>query len=226
MTTSEHPGFFITLEGIEGVGKSTCLKFITKYLTKKNIPHIVTREPGGTLFAEEIRALLLHRHQEPVHPDTELLLLFAGRAQHLSQVILPALEAGKWVISDRFTDASYAYQGGGRNMPEKKIALLENLVQGNFRPNLVLLLDAPVRKALRRTYRRKQQDRIEQEKENFFRKVRRVYLQRAEAFPKRYRIINAAKPLSHVKRELLSVLEPLVLNHVAAIESKNVETNK
>jgi len=226
MTTSETPGFFMTLEGIEGVGKSTCLKFITKYLNKKNIPHIATREPGGTLLAEEIRALLLHRQQEPIHPDTELLLLFASRAQHLSQVILPALEAGKWVISDRFTDASYAYQGGGRNIPEKKIALLENLVQGNFRPDLVLLLDAPVKKALQRTYRRKQQDRIEQEKENFFRKVRRVYLQRAEAFPKRYHIINAAKPLSHVKREVLSMLELLVLNHAAIIENKNVDINK
>jgi dTMP kinase len=221
--TSELPGLFITLEGIEGVGKSTCLKFISKYLQRKNISFITTREPGGTPFAEEIRNLLLHHHDEPVESNTELLLLFAARAQHLSQVILPALQNGQWVISDRFTEATYAYQGGGRNIPEKKISILENLVQDNFRPDLILLLDAPVTKALRRTHRRKQKDRIEQEKENFFRKVRRTYLQRAEAHPKRYRIVNAAKSLSYVKRELQEILDPFIEQFVPSLENNDEE---
>jgi len=201
---------FITLEGIEGVGKSTCLRFISKYLEKKKIPHVVTREPGGTPFAEEIRHLLLHHHQEEVNPHTELLLMFASRAQHLSAFILPALERGEWVICDRFTDASYAYQGGGRGIEEKKIAAVETLVQDNFRPDLTLLLDAPVKKALRRTARRGQQDRIEREKEKFFRKVRNAYLQRASTNPKRYRVINAARPLSQVKNELRGIIDALV----------------
>jgi dTMP kinase len=203
---------FITLEGIEGVGKSTCLRFISKYLQRKKISHVVTREPGGTPYAEEIRHILLHHHQETVSPNTELLLMFASRAQHLSAFIFPALERGDWVICDRFTDASYAYQGGGRRIPEKKIATLENLVQENFRPDITIVLDAPVRKALRRTVRRGQQDRIEREKENFFRRVRKAYLQRAETSKKRYHVINAARPLSQVKRELGEILDALILH--------------
>jgi dTMP kinase len=226
---NEYSGLFITLEGIEGVGKSTCLKYIKKYLEKKNIPHVITREPGGTPLAEEMRSLLLHRYEEAIHPDTELLLLFAGRAQHLYQVIFPALKEGKWVISDRFTDASYAYQSGGRGIAEKKIALLENLVQENFRPNLVLLLDAPVKRALLRTSRRKQPDRIEREKEKFFHNVRRVYLERAHAQPRRYRIINASRPLSVVKRRIMQILDDWIVRHSpdksTVIKSKEKENH-
>lgn len=205
-------GLFITLEGIEGVGKSTCIRFLSNYLKRKGIPFVITREPGGTPFAEEIRHLVLHHPTaETVHSDTELLLLFAARAQHLAEVILPALEAGFWVLCDRFTDASYAYQGGGRGIDKKRIEALENWVQDGFRPDLILLLDASVRKALHRTRRRKQLDRIEREEVAFFQRVRRAYLTRAERFPRRYRIIDASKSLSTVKRALQGIIDPLIL---------------
>jgi dTMP kinase len=205
------PGLFITLEGIEGVGKSTCIRYLSGYLKKHGLPFIVTREPGGTPFAEEIRNLLLHHHaDEPIHHDTELLLLFASRAQHVSEVILPALAQGKWVLCDRFTDASYAYQGGGRRVDQKRIQILENWVQEDFRPDMVLLLDAPVKKALYRTKRRKQLDRIEREEISFFRRARNAYLARAEKYPRRYRIVDASKPLSVVKRALQEVINPLI----------------
>lgn len=205
------PGLFITLEGIEGVGKSTCIRYLSRYLTRQGIPFIVTREPGGTPFAEEIRNLILHHHSsEPICPDTELLLLFAARAQHLSEVILPALAEGKWVLCDRFTDASYAYQGGGRRVDQKRIQIIEHWVQEDFRPDYVFLLDAPVKKALHRTRRRAELDRIEREEVSFFRRVRRAYLDRAEKFPRRYRVIDASKPLSVVKQALQSIIDPLI----------------
>ena len=205
------PGLFITLEGIEGVGKSTCIRYLSGYLKRLGVPFIVTREPGGTPFAEEIRNLILHHHSsEIINPDTELLLLFAARAQHISEVVLPALEKGQWVLCDRFTDASYAYQGGGRGVDQKRIQILEHWVQEGFRPDLVLLLDAPVKKALYRTRRRKELDRIEREEVSFFRRVRRAYLDRAEKSPRRYRIVDASKPLSIVKRALQEIISPLV----------------
>jgi len=205
------PGLFITLEGIEGVGKSTCIRYLSRYLKRHGISYIVTREPGGTPFAEEIRKLLLHHHSaEPIHYDTELLLLFAARAQHISEVILPALAEGKWVLCDRFTDASYAYQGGGRRVDQKRIQMLEHWVQEDFRPDVVLLLDAPVKKALYRTRRRKELDRIEREEISFFRRARNAYLARAEKYPRRYRIIDASKPLSAVKKSLQEVIDPLI----------------
>jgi dTMP kinase len=219
MPMTSLPGFFITFEGIEGVGKSTCVKYLAKYLRKHNIPLVVTREPGGTPFAEQIRELLLHHHDETVHPDTELLLLFAGRAQHVSQVILPALRAGHWVVSDRFTDASYAYQGGGRGISMEKISALEKWLLDDFRPNLTLILDAPVRLALKRTRRRRQIDRIENERENFFRKVRRTYLRRAELFAKRCRVIDASKSLSKIKIQLQEILAPFIQDYVEANEN-------
>lgn len=205
-------GFFITLEGIEGVGKSTCLKDVSKYLSSCGIAHQVTREPGGTPFAEEIRRLVLHHPvgAEVISSDTELLLLFAGRAQHLSQLIMPALEQGDWVICDRFTDASFAYQGGGRGIAAKKIALLEDWVQGEFRPDLTLLLDASVHRALSRTMRRKQRDRIESEKEFFFQKVRKAYLERAKQYPERFRLINAGRSLPQVRQQIKGVLDAVI----------------
>lgn len=204
-------GYFITLEGIEGVGKSTCIRFLAKYLTQQHIPFVVTREPGGTPFSEEIRNLLLHHQgEETIHSDTELLLLFASRAQHIAEIILPALAEGKWVLCDRFTDASYAYQGGGRGIDPKRIAVLENLVQDDFRPDLTLLLDAPVKKALYRTRRRKHLDRIEREETSFFRRARKAYLARAQLSTRRYKLIDAAKPLSKVKIQLKEIIDPLI----------------
>lgn len=209
-----HQGLFITLEGIEGVGKSTCLKFIQQYLKQQNIITVATREPGGTPFAEAIRRLLLSPHEEIVSNDAELLLFFAGRAQHIAHLILPALNEGKWVICDRFTDASYAYQCGGRGIPKEKIAILEKFVQGNLRPNLTLLFDAPVKTALSRIIKRGTPDRIEAEKKQFFTKVRNCYLDRAKEEPHRFRIINAARPLSFVKQELRSILDHAIAYHI------------
>lgn len=209
-----HYGFFITLEGIEGVGKSTCLKFLQHYLSKRNINPVITREPGGTPIAEAIRKVLLSPHQEPVCHDTELLLMFAGRAQHISQIILPALQNGQWVLCDRFTDASYAYQGGGRGIPLERIAALEQWVQGDLRPDLTLLFDAPVNTALMRMKKRGKPDRIETEQKHFFTRVRNCYLERAAQEPQRFRIINARKPLAVVKQQLQRIIEEVITHHI------------
>ncbi|MBS4050539.1 MAG: dTMP kinase, partial [Methylomonas sp.] len=160
-------GRFITLEGGEGVGKSTNLQFIRHLLAQKQIDVVLTREPGGTELAEKIRQLLLEKHSESITPQAELLLVFAARAQHVQHVILPALAQGKWVLSDRFTDATYAYQGGGRNMDNRIIAWLESTVQGELRPDLTLLLDAPVETGLLRAQHRGKLDRFESERRDF-----------------------------------------------------------
>lgn len=207
-------GFFLTLEGMEGVGKSTCLKFISKYLQKKQVPFIVTREPGGTPLSEKIRELVLGKQFPDITRDTELLLFFAARAQHVQTVIMPALEKGQWVVCDRFVDTTYAYQGEGRGIAKEHIAVLERWLLGHFRPNLTLLFDAPVNLALSRTRRRGRMDRIESEKQQFFRKVRRCYLERAKHDPKHYQIIDARKPLSVVKERLIQILDAqLVSTH-------------
>ena len=185
---------FITLEGTEGVGKSTALAYIQAYLAQHQVPFVTTREPGGTPLAEKIRT------------TTELLLVFAARAQHLAQVIKPALAAGQWVLCDRFTDATYAYQGGGRGLPNTDIELLETLVQGELRPTLTLWLDAPVELGLSRAAARQQLDRFEEEKAVFFDKVRAVYQQRAEAEPKRYRRIDASLSIDEVQEQIHHVL--------------------
>ncbi len=209
-----HKGLFITLEGIEGVGKSTCSKFIQTSLKQKKSMTLATREPGGTPFAEAIRKLLLTPQQEIVCNDAELLLFFAGRAQHIANLIIPALNDGKWVLCDRFTDASYAYQCGGRGIPKEKIAILEKFVQGNLRPDLTLLFDAPVKTALSRIIKRGKPDRIETEKKQFFTKVRNCYLDRAKEEPNRFRIVNAARPLSFVKQELKNILDQAIGHHI------------
>ena len=201
---------FITLEGTEGVGKSTALAYIQEYLNAHYVPFISTREPGGTPLAEKIRQLLLTKDDEKMAYHTELLLMFAARAQHLQQVIKPALAAKKWVLCDRFTDASYAYQGGGRGLPIHDIAQLESLVQGELRPTLTLWLDAPVELGLQRAAARQELDRFEQEKVDFFQKVRAVYQQRAEAYPQRFRRIDASLPLEQVQAQLKSVLSYFV----------------
>ncbi|PTQ89367.1 dTMP kinase [Agitococcus lubricus] len=204
---------FITLEGTEGVGKSTALGFMQQYLQGHHVPFISTREPGGTPLAEQIRHLLLNKSQEPVAVNAELLLLFAARAQHIEQVIKPALAAKKWVLCDRFTDATYAYQGGGRGVDNQKIALLEQLVQADLRPQLTLWLDAPVEVGLARAAKRQQLDRFEQEKASFFDKVRAIYRQRAQAEPQRFRRIDATASIEDVQAQIQQALAHWVAVH-------------
>lgn len=199
--------YFITLEGIEGMGKTTAMTFIAHYLRQLQIPLVVTREPGGTHIADAIRSLLLNHHTEKMADDTELLLMFASRAQNIAQVIKPALHNQKWVLCDRFTDASYAYQGGGRGLAFEKIAALENLVHPDFQPDMTLLLDAPPELGFSRIKERKTKDRIEKEHLDFFSRVRAVYLQRAEKFPERFRVIDASGDLQSVEQQLTIALK-------------------
>ncbi|WP_020161046.1 dTMP kinase [Methylobacter marinus] len=203
-------GKFITLEGGEGVGKSTNLNFIKGYLQDHGIAVITTREPGGTQLAEKIRLLLLDAGDENISESTELLLMFAARSQHIGQVIEPALAQGKWVVCDRFTDATYAYQGGGRNMEISTIKWLENLVQDSLSPDLTLLLDAPVEIGIERVRERGKLDRFESEKIDFFERVRQAYLRRAELYPDRIKLIKANRPLNDVQRALVDVLRQLI----------------
>jgi len=203
-------GKFITVEGGEGVGKSTNIAFVAETLKSKGIDCIVTREPGGTPLAEEIREVLIQRREEQVVPDTELLLMFAARAQHLNEKILPALEAGTWVVCDRFTDATYAYQSGGRQLSAEKVAVLEDFVQGELRPDMTLLLDAPVEVGMSRASKRAALDRFEEEKVEFFNRVRNTYLKRANAEPKRFVVLDASQTLEEVQADLAQALNGLV----------------
>lgn len=204
MTNNNHalPGKFITLEGSEGVGKSSNLQFIEQYLLDKNIEVITTREPGGTPLAESIRDIVLSPREEIMSDLTELLLIFAARAQHLSTVILPALERGAWVLSDRFTDATYAYQGYARGLPLDVIGQLESLVQKEIRPDLTVILDVEVHLGLERAMNRGELDRIESEKMDFFERVRNGYLSLAKKNPSRYRVIDAAPSLDQVQASI------------------------
>ncbi len=208
-------GKFITLEGSEGSGKSTNLAYIRERLTGQGIDLVVTREPGGTPLGEAIRALLLDHRNTAMCSDTELLLMFAARAQHLAELIVPALDAGKWVLCDRFTDATYAYQGAGRGIAHGRIAQLEQWVQGELRPDLTLFLDVPVALGLQRAGNRGELDRFEREQLTFFERVRAGYLQQAsEAAPQRYRVIDAATPLDEVQRQIDRVLAEVVTDAV------------
>lgn len=195
-------GRFITVEGTEGVGKSTNIDFLCRLLKEQGIEIVLTREPGGTPLAEELRELLLSPREERVSQDTELLLMFAARAQHIENVICPALERGAWVVSDRFTDATFAYQGGGRGVDIQSIELLEKLVQHDLHPDLTLLLDLDVEVGLKRASARSAPDRFEQEKLEFFGKVRSAYLQRAESEPERFAVIDAAVSLEKVQQQI------------------------
>ncbi|WP_278621254.1 dTMP kinase, partial [Ectopseudomonas oleovorans] len=191
-------GLFITLEGPEGAGKSTNREYLAERLRERGIDVLLTREPGGTPLAERIRELLLDPSDEPMAADTELLLVFAARAQHLQQVIRPALAKGSVVLCDRFTDATYAYQGGGRGLSIERIAQLEQFVQGELRPDLTLIFDLPVEIGLARAAARGRLDRFEQEGRGFFEAVRQAYLQRAEQAPQRYRVLDAGQTLAQV----------------------------
>lgn len=195
-------GRFITLEGSEGAGKSTALIAVREWLDKQQLNAVVTREPGGTPLAEKIRELLLDKNHVAMADDTELLLMFAARAQHLDELIKPALAEGKWVVCDRFTDATYAYQGGGRHISMDRIAQLEQWVQGELRPDLTLLLDLPVEQGLARIDQRGALDRFEQEQKDFFERVRNAYLDRARQYPRQFRIIDASRNIDAVRRQI------------------------
>lgn len=203
-------GMFITVEGGEGVGKSTNMVYIQSILEAAGKEVVVTREPGGTTLSEQIREILLDKTQQQMVDDTELLLVFAARAQHLAEVIRPAIESGKWVLCDRFTDATYAYQGGGRGIEQNRIAQLEQWVQGAFQPDLTLLLDVPVDVGMGRASQRGELDRFETEEISFFERVRDNYRQRAAAQAERFRIIDASKELSAVQQQLSQVLEAVL----------------
>lgn len=205
------PGQFITLEGTEGAGKSTNLAFIQEWLTSQGIDHIVTREPGGTEISEAVREVLLNKEFTAMHEETELLLMFAARAQHLQEKILPAIAQGKWVISDRFTDATYAYQGAARGMSFERIAEIENWVQQGFQPDTTFIFDLPIEVGMARVASRGgETDRFEQEKHDFFEKVRSAYLQRAEMSPQRYTILDASQPLEAVQQDIVSRLQQMM----------------
>ncbi len=199
-------GLFITLEGPEGAGKSTNREYLAERLRAAGLDVVLTREPGGTPLAERIRELLLAPSDEAMHADTELLLVFAARAQHLSEVIRPTLARGAVVLCDRFTDATYAYQGGGRGLSQARIASLESFVQGDLRPDLTLVFDLPVEVGLARATARGRLDRFEQEGRAFFEAVRNTYLQRALAAPERYTLVNAALTLTDVQQQLDDLL--------------------
>lgn len=203
-------GKFITLEGGEGVGKSTNLLFIKQLLENLGIVVTLTREPGGTALAEKIRCLLLEKGTERITPTAELLMMFAARSQHIEHVITPALQQGQWVLCDRFTDATYAYQGGGRRMDMQTIGWLEQLVQNALRPDLTLLLDAPVATGMARAKHRGPLDRFESEQLAFFERVRETYLQRAALDEQRYRVIDASLPLANVQAEIAKVISTVV----------------
>lgn len=201
---------FITLEGIEGVGKTTQIAFIAQLLAARNIDHWVTREPGGTPLAEKMRSLALVADTENLPPMAELLLMFAARSVHLTNAIEPALKVGRWVLCDRFTDATYAYQGAGRGIASEAIEKLEWMVQGTRRPDLTLLLDAPVEIALERASVRSatlQKDRFERERHEFFERVRAQYLARAAAEPQRIKVVDANAPPSSVRAQIQKILE-------------------
>ncbi len=204
-------GKFITIEGTEGVGKTTNIAFIENWLRTRNIDFTSTREPGGTPLAEEIRDILLTPRSESMAVATELLLMFAGRAQHLNKVILPTLETGQWVICDRFTDATYAYQGFGRGMDHELIRRLENLVQGDLRPDFTLILDVPVELGLQRAGQRSSPDRFEQEEIAFFERVRQGYLTLAKTQPRRYRVVDASGSIDNVQADIASALNDFYL---------------
>ncbi|MGD8384560.1 MAG: dTMP kinase [Lysobacterales bacterium] len=202
-----NSGFFITLEGGEGTGKSTQHRRITAWLRERGRDVVETREPGGTAIAEQIRRILLDSRNAALDPKAELLLMFAARAQLLAEVIRPALTAGKVVLSDRFTDASFAYQGGGRKLGAKSVALLEQLVHADLQPDLTLLFDMPVRDGLTRVAGRGESDRFEREPLDFFSRVRQAYLDRARDDPDRFVIVDAGGDELEVWREVREALE-------------------
>ncbi len=203
-------GRFITVEGQDGAGKTTNVEVIERFLNNHGIDVLVTREPGGTELGEQIRNLILHGAEMDIAPLSELLLIFAARAQHVQRVIGPALEAGSWVVCDRFTDATYAYQGGGRKLARDAIGTLETLVQETLRPDLTVLFDVDVDTGRRRSGQRASADRFENEADAFKERVRAIYLQRARAEPKRIKVIAADQPLPVVQAKVTNLMQEFV----------------
>ncbi|RBA24241.1 dTMP kinase [Herminiimonas fonticola] len=202
MTTAK----FITFEGIDGAGKSTHLSFVADLLRERKKTVVVTREPGGTSLGESLRTILLH---EKMHLETEALLMFAARREHIAQVIAPALERGDWVISDRFTDATFAYQGGGRKLDLQKLAALEQWVHPHLQPDLTLLFDVPLDVARARLDATRTLDKFEQEKADFFAATRAEYLRRAAEFPQRFRIIDSTQAIATIQDQLRGIIAGL-----------------
>jgi dTMP kinase len=202
-------GKFITIDGVEGAGKSTQITFICDYLKAKGVKVILTREPGGTDVGEKIRTLLLSNSTGKMHADTELMLMFAARNEHIQNKIMPALKRGDWVLSDRFTDASYAYQGGGRGLDVERIAQLEQWVLQDFIPDMTLLLDVPVEIGMSRVESRGKKDRIELEATDFFNRVRQAYIDRSEQFPERIKLIDSSQTVEHTKQQIKVILDLL-----------------
>lgn len=199
-------GKLITFEGIDGAGKSTHLAWVADFLQNQGLEVVVTREPGGTVLGEALRELLLD-HRQTMHAETEALLMFAARREHLDKVILPALQRGAWVVSDRFTDASFAYQGGGRGVPLAKLKKLEQWCLEDFSPDLTLYFDVPVTIGRQRVQAARTTDRFEQESDLFFERVRQAYLQRVAEFPDRIRIVEGSLPLATVKTAVAAIVE-------------------
>ncbi|MDC0447024.1 dTMP kinase [Gammaproteobacteria bacterium] len=202
-------GKFITIDGLEGAGKSTQIDFIKKYLSDRNRDVFLTREPGGTDLGERLRALLLDKKIDAMNPDTELLLMFAARNEHVKKVIVPKLEQGVWVISDRFTDASYAYQGGGRRIPLERIGELEQWTLQDFVPDMTFLLDLDVELGLSRVEQRGEKDRFEEEHKDFFNKVREIFSNRASKYPERIKLIDASKNIDETSSQIKKILDLL-----------------
>jgi len=204
---AHYPGKFITFEGIDGAGKSTHIAFVGDYLKNKGIKLVSSREPGGTPLGEKLRDLVLH---EKMHLETEALLMFASRREHIAQVIEPALHSGAWAISDRFTDASFAYQGGGRGMDLAKLEALEQWVHPHLQPDLTLLFDVPLEVARARLDATRSLDKFEQEKADFFAATRNEYLRRATQFPARFRVIDSTQPIPDIQVRIAAILDEML----------------
>ena len=200
-------GKFISFEGIDGAGKSTHLGFVAEHLRARGKQVLTTREPGGTPLGEMLRDMVL---SQAMHVETETLIMFASRREHIDKIIVPALEKGIWVISDRFTDATFAYQGGGRGIPSERLKILEAWVQNGLQPDLTLLFDVPIEVSRQRLAFNQSLDRFEQEKHEFFSRVRSTYLDRADAFRQRIRVINSNRAIAEIEAELAGLIDALV----------------
>jgi dTMP kinase len=205
--SDQQRGKLITFEGIDGAGKSTHIQFVKDLLEERGIQVVNTREPGGTSLGESLRQLLLH---EKMHLETEALLMFASRREHIAQVIEPSLQVGKWVLSDRFTDASFAYQGGGRKLSLEKLNVLENWVHPNLQPDMTFLFDVPIDVARARLDATRTLDKFEQEKSDFFADTRTEYLRRAKEFPMRFRVIDSTLAIETIQKQLVELLVELI----------------
>ncbi|GJJ01891.1 thymidylate kinase [Duganella rhizosphaerae] len=204
---TQHRGKFITFEGIDGAGKSTHIAFVGDYLKARGVDLVSSREPGGTPLGEKLRELVLH---EKMHLETEALLMFASRREHIAQVIEPALHRGAWAISDRFTDASFAYQGGGRGMDLAKLEALEQWVHPHLQPDLTLLFDVPLEVARARLDATRSLDKFEQEKADFFASTRNEYLRRATQFASRFRVIDSTQSIADIQVQLAAILDEML----------------